>query len=402
MTSFNKYKWLGLLVLLVLLLAAWRWVAAVPRVETVFARKQAVVDLVIASGRIQSGRQSQVGSEVSGQVKQVRVREGDTVAAGQLLLELDDMETRQRLEQAHWAAETARKELERLRQGAQKEEINRARSELEKAGAVRFQAEQDHNRMQSLFEQKIIPKADLERSRATLDQALAVEKSLRSTLELLLRQPLVQDVEVMEARVKEKEAGVRVTKSELGKRGLTAPFKGLVIRRNVEPGQSVTPGMGLLTLADLDLLEIYVEIDENNISKVRKGQEAVVITPAYRDQPFRARLIRIGPEVDSGRGVIALRFLPMSVPSYIRPDMTVDVNIEVARFPEVCTLPTTTVLEEKGKSFIYLVEKGRAKRREVRLLSKGPEWVALADFDPKAVVVLRGTEVKEGQRIRAR
>ncbi len=387
---------------LALVLAGWWWRAQLPTVETVRARKQTVVDLVVGSGRIQSARQTVLGVEVTGVVERVWVREGDRVAAGQRLLALEASETHKRLEAALLAVETARKELIRLRRGTQGEEIDRARFKWERAQAGRRQAEADFSRLQDLYQQQLIAKAEWERAKTALDQAAAAEKGALSTLTLLLRQPLHEDVEIQEARLKEKEANAALIRRELEKRTLTAPFPGLVIKRMVEPGQAVTPGLGLLTLADLDRLEIYVETDESNLSKLRIGQAAQVLVPSYKAQPFRARLVRIGPEVDPARGVIALRLEPVSVPDFIRPDMTVDVSIEVGRYPEVCTLPATALLQEKGNTYVWVVSGGRTKRVEVEVLTKGPEWVALAGFDPGLAVVRRGIEVKEGQKVRWR
>lgn len=400
--KWKKGTWAALLGMVILLLIGWRMAASVPKVDTVFPRKQTVVDLVVATGTIRSARQSALGTETYGQVREVWVQEGAVVRSGQKLVELESTLVRQRLEQAKWAAEGVRKEWERLRRGPQKEEIQRARAELDRAAAARLQAEQDFERMQRLFEDRLIPQADLERSKANFDQAKAVEGSWRSNLELLLRQPLVEDLEILGARLKEKEAAVRLAETEMQKTVLKAPYTGLVVKRHVEPGQSVVPGTALITLADLDQMEVVVETDENNLAKLRPGQEAVVAAPAFKERAFRARLIRIGPEVDPARGVIALRFRPLTVPEYIRPDMTVDVNIETGRFPETCTVPVTALLEEKGKSFVHILKGGRVARREVRVLTKGPEWAALADFDPTVQVVVKGTEVKEGQKIRAR
>jgi len=398
----GKYKWLLLLGGAVLILIGWGLFSSAPKVDTVTPKKQAVVDLIVASGTVRSARQSALGLEIYGQIREVRVREGDVVQAGQILLDVDARQARERLDQARWAAVTARREWQRLQGGPQKEEIRRARSEVDKAAAARLMAEQDLQRMQRLYQEQLIPKADLERSQALFDQAKAVEEGLRSNLELMLRQPIAEDLKILEARLKEKEAALKVAETELKKTVLTAPFPGLVLKRQVEPGQSIVPGTPLITLADLEQVEVVVETDENNLSKIRRDQEAVVIPPAFKDRPFRARLVRIGPEVDPTRGVIALRFRPLTLPEYIRPDMTVDVNIETGRYSSVWTIPVTALLEEKGKAFIYVLQNGRAVRREVRLLTKGPEWAALADLEATAQVILKGTEVQDGQRVRPR
>ena len=398
--SSKTLRWALIGFFLALIPAAWWLLWSAPRVEVVEPRKQAVVDLVISSGKIRSGRQSEVGSEVAGVVVTVWVKEGDWVASGQKLVDLVVDETRLKQEQSRLAADTARLELNRVRRGPQAEEINRARSELARAEAVRIQAELDFNRRQRLFDQKIIAQADWERARTSLDQARAGEQVARDGLETLLKQPTSEDLKVAEARLREKEAAVRLSTRELQNRRILAPFEGLIVKRKVEPGQSVLPGSGILTLADMRNLEIYVETDENNLPKLRVGQKAVVIPPAYRDRSFSAQLFQIGPEVDPARGVVGLRFRPETLPDYVRLDMTVDVNVETARYPLALTLPASGLIEENGRSYVFLVKNHRAERREIQVLAKGPQWVALEGLDLNSQVIARATEVKPGQKIR--
>ncbi len=206
--SSKTIRWALIGLLLALVPAAWWLLWSDPRVEVVEPQKKAVVDLVVSSGKIRSARQSEVGSEVAGVVVNVRVKEGDWVVSGQELVDLEVDETRQKLEQSRLAADTARQELNRVRRGPQAEEINRARSELARAEAARIQAELDFNRRQRLLDQKIIALADWERARSSLDQARAGEQVARDGLEILLKQPTIEDLKVAQARLWEKEAAV--------------------------------------------------------------------------------------------------------------------------------------------------------------------------------------------------
>ena len=115
--SSKAFRWAFIGLFLALIPAAWWLLWADPRVEVVEPRTQAVVDLVISSGKIRSARQSEVGSEVAGVVVNVRVKEGDWVTSGQELVDLEVVETLQKLEQSRLVADTARQELNRVRRG---------------------------------------------------------------------------------------------------------------------------------------------------------------------------------------------------------------------------------------------------------------------------------------------
>jgi HlyD family secretion protein len=205
---------------------------------------------------------------------------------------------------------------------------------------------------------------------------------------------------VAEARVREAEAAVRLSDEQMRKRTILSPADGLIVKRQAEPGQSVVPGSLLLTLSLMDRTEIYVETDENNLRKLQVGQNAVVVAPAYQDQSLKAILMQIGPEVDHKRGVVGLRLRPEKLPSWVQPDMTMDANIEVARFHNAISVPITALLEQEGAAYVMEIQEGRAQRRPVKVLGRNTAWVALEGTDAEWQVVLRAAEVKPNQSVR--
>ncbi|MBL8149965.1 MAG: efflux RND transporter periplasmic adaptor subunit [Blastocatellia bacterium] len=393
------FRLVSLLFIIALAILVGRRFSSSVKIETVRPTEQEVVELVIASGRIRAARQSNIGSEIAAKVDQVFVDEGDKVSAGQKLITLRQQGMERQLEQAKLAVETAKRELERAEQGAYPEEIDRSRAELERVKIARKQAELDVNRAESLYKEQLIPLAELQRSQTALIQAQASEKVADQTLQSLLKLPRLEDIRVAEAKLREAEAAVRVAEEELQKRTITAPFDGLIVRRQVEPGQSTTVGSSLLTLADTNKIQIYVETDENNLAKLRTGQIATVIALAYREIPFKAVLTQIDPEVDNLRGVVGLRFRPEQLPAYAKPDMTVDVNIETGRFPNALSLPASCIIEQNGSSYLFLVENGRAKQKEVKIKARNNNIVAVDGIMPSDEIILQATLVKEAEKV---
>ncbi len=379
--------------------AGWRIFNAPARVVAVRPLKKEVVELVIASGRLRAVRQSDLGPEASGIIDEVFVEEGDRAAAGQVLISMRQVEARRQLDQVKSALETARLEFDRVKRGPLPEEIDRERAEFERARAAREIAEKDFERASQLREKNVLARADWERSRSSMDQCRAAEQSAEKNLQTLLRQPRVEDLRVAEARIREVQAGVRLAEEQLRKRTILSPGNGLIVRRQVEPGQSVVPGNVLLTIALMDKMEIYVETDENNLRKLRAGQKAIIAAPAYQDYPFDAVLVQIGPEVDHRRGVVGLRLKPVELPDYARLDMTMDANIEVARFPDGLSLPVSSVLEQDGSAWVLEIRQGRAERKPVTVLGRSADWVAVSGIHPDSVVIARAADARPGQPV---
>jgi HlyD family secretion protein len=399
----RKTSWLlatGLMTVVAAGAGTWYYVGARPSVETVRPERREVVELVVATGRLKAVRQSGLGVDVAGVVDRVLVEEGDQVEPGQPVLTLRREDWTHRVEQARLAVRTAERELERVRAGAPREDVRRAAAERERAQAALEQALRDLARAQRLWERDLIARADLEQAETAVATARAALAAAEEAMLALAHQPRREDLEVVTARLAEARAALRAAELDVAKRVVAAPFAGLIVHRAVEPGQSVAPGDALLTLTDMRRTELLVETDETNLPRLRTGQTATVIAPAYTAQPFRARLRQIGPEVDANRGVVALRLDPLTLPEYARPDMTVDVNVEVARVPDGLAVPATSVVERGGRSFVVTVRDLRAQLEEVRVLGRNPEWVAVDGLAAETAVVRRAAEVRPGQTVR--
>jgi HlyD family secretion protein len=369
-------------------------------VAAVRPERKELVEYVIASGQLRSVRQSEIGAEVAGTVDKVLADEGDRVNAGQTLIVLRQREMERQVEQARLALETTRRQFEQVSRGALPDEISRERAELDRRRSARELAEQDLDRAMKLFEKKVLSKADLDRAQSSLEQARASEQSGIHNLQVLIAQPRPEDLAVAEARIRESEAALNLYQEQLRKKIIASPADGLILKRKVEPGQSVVPGNTLMVLSVAEKTEVYVETDENNLRKLRLGQKAVVVAPSFPDRPFDAVLTQIEPQVDYARGVVGLRFRPESLPDYARVDMTMDVSIEVARIRNALTLPATAVLESDGKASVLKFRDNRLESAPVVIIGKGSDRVAVSGIGPDDLVAARAVEAKAGDAAR--
>jgi len=361
MSRTSRLRWLLAASTLTVLIALLMWHFRRPvSTEIVAAQTREVVELVIATGRIRAVRQSEVGAEVPGLLEEVLVFEGDSVTNGMRLAGLRSNDLQRQLERA----------------------VDTAREEIARAGITRRDAETNFDRAESLFSRQINSPADLDVARTARDSARGVEQTAN-------------------ARLRESEAAVAVTRQQLPKRVIRAPFNGVILRRLVEPGQSVAVGTTLFIVAEMERVEIYVETDENNLGRLRLGQPATILAPAFPERPFTATLTQIGPNVDTERGVVGLRLRPGPLPEFILPNLTVDVNIEVARFPQAVAVPVSSVVETDGRSSLLIVRDGRLERQSVTVTGRNDRWAAVDGITGGTPVLVHGTSLPPGTRVRA-
>lgn len=340
---------LGFALLCAAALFLWRSSRAIPA-EVVQAETRDVVEVVVASGRLRAVRQSGVGAEVGGLVDALEVREGDRVVAGQLLGRLRASEVTAQLGEQRSAVVTAERSLRR-----EQVTLAQARSDLARAEALALR--------------KLIADDAVERARTAVRDGEAA-------------------VAVATARVHEAGANLRRSSPEFAKREVRAPFAGIVIARLVEPGSAVNAGQAWFQVAEMSDTELYVETDENNLGRLRVGQPALAVAPAFPTESFPATLSQIGPNVDSDRGVVGLRLAPKSLPAFALPNMTVDVSIEVNRLAAALALPVTALAHDRTGDYVLVVgDDGRLVRQAVEIVGRNPGVAAVKGLPDGARLV---------------
>jgi len=342
--------------------ALWMIRRPAPAVVTEPVRRD-IVEVVVASGKLQAIRETQVGAESSGIVESLAVNEGAVVRTGDLLGKLTVGETGARLASTTAALDVADKNL-RAEEAA-----------LEKA-------RQDLARLEPLAARKQVSTAELERAAADARVQMARTEAAR-------------------ARRREAAAEVERVRPEFGRREVRAPFNGVITDRLVEPGTPVSAAQGWFRISEMDATEIEVETDENNLGKLKVGQPVVAFVPAYPDRPFRGTLTQVGPFVDSERGVVRLKITPEALPEFVLPNMTVDVSIEVRRADDALALPVSAVALQASPPFVLAVgEGGVLERKPVQIIGRNPDWVAVLDLAEGTTVVRQMAGLSPGRKVR--
>lgn len=359
------------------------------------------IQTVVATGRVETPHRTSVGVQLTGTVARVAAEEGQAVHAGDLLFELEASELQAALCQATLAVRQAQARLRQVRevQGPVAEQT------LRQAEANHALARATLRRNRDLYEKKFI-------GQAALDDSVRAEQVAQAQLgsaqqQLAASRPGGSDLAAAEAALAQAEAAAQVAQARLRYTSVRAPIDGTLITRNVEPGDLVQPGKPLMVVSPGGQTQLVVLIDEKNMQLLRVGQQAVASADAYPDQRFAASLVFINPAVDPQRGSVEVKLEVTQAPVTLRQDMTVSVDIEVARRPQALVLSADAVHEaESAHPWVLRVEAGRARRQAVRLGLRSGGWCeilgGLAAGD--AVVLATGqavASVHDGSRVRA-
>jgi HlyD family secretion protein len=198
-------------------------------------------------------------------------------------------------------------------------------------------------------------------------------------------------------------AAQRMAAARLDYTRITAPLDGILIARNVERGDVVQPGKALMVLSPAGQIQVVVQIDEKNLPALRLGQKALASADAYPEQRFATELVYLNPAVDPQRGSVEAKFRALDPPAYLRQDMTVSVDIEVAHRRNAVVVPVESVHDGSGNGAWVLTVSGRhARRRAVRTGVRGSGKVEIVDglVPGEQVIASTAAGIVDGQRVR--
>jgi len=391
------FKWSAAGLAAVAVAAGWFVVAsrAAP-VQQVAVARTGIVQSVVATGRLNAPARIDIGAEVTATVLEVRVREGDRVQAGQLLVRLSDAEARAALQQAQAAL------LEARGRAAEQAGVTApvAAQAVVQAEAAFTAAERDHQRVRELVAQGFFSQQRLDDARRLLDTARSALQSAR--VQAQANQPRGVQQALAQARIGQAEAAVGIARARLARLAIASPVDALVLTRSVEPGAMAQPGHVLLTLAAQGGTRIDANVDEKNLRLLRPGMPARALADAYPGQPFDARLAYIAPSVDAQRGTVEVRLDVPDPPAFLRPDMTVSVELVGGSKADALVLPAGAVRDaDREAPWVLALRDGRALRVPVKLGLRGVGAVEITEgLQPGEAVIPQTEKALPGDRVR--
>ncbi len=380
---------------LLVLFVAFRSLRGRPVPSARVERKDLVATLVV-NGRVLALRKTAVGSAVTARVTEVLVDEGARVAKGDVLARLDVSEAEAALAEARSRSAQAEAALAGLTTTSSRvaaEAHAQARLELE-------QARRDLQRAEALGRDGFVSDRDLEDARRAVD--LAVSRETSAALTARSAAPGGAEERRVSAELAAARAAEAAASARLLLHSVRAPADGTVLTRTVERGDVVSPGTALFTVAlDAETL-LLAQPDERNLSSLSVGQRARASADAFPDRSFPAEVVLVSPGVDLARGTVDVRLRVPEPPPYLRPDMTLSVEIETGRKAGALVVPVASVLDPRAKPWVLVVEKGRAARRDVTLGLSGGEVaeVVAGLVEGEQVLLPAVPPVRAGERVR--
>jgi len=329
-----------------------------------------------ASGYVVAQRKAAVASKITGRLIALSVEEGSKVSQGEVIARLENEDSQAALSRAHANLQLSRSTLDQ------------AKAELE-------DAQLNHRRNEQLVAKGFVAQSTVDASEARYKRAKAA-------------------VAAQEAAIRAGEAALEEAKVLVEYSNIRAPFDGVVLTKNADIGDIVTPlgaaanaKAAVVTMADMNSLQVEVDVSESNISQVRVGQPCEIRLDAFPDLRFQGQVHMIVPTADRTKASVLVKVAFKEVDPRILPEMSAKVSflsrvIQPGEEKPLQAVPASSVLSRAGQSVVFLVDGDRVVERPVRAGRRLDAMVEIVEgLGPgDKLVVNPGNDLKAGTRVK--
>jgi HlyD family secretion protein len=386
---------------LALAVASWFAVRAVRGLEVSVAEatRGDLTQTVVATGRVTTPAKVEIGAMVTGTITGMRVWEGDQVKAGDLIVTLRSDEAEAAVRQASASVVEAEKRLlqiEKVGKPVAEQSLLQAQSNLRLA-------ELDLERQRKLKDKGFIGQARVDEALRNVETARTQVKSAEA--QSAANQKGGAEYALALARLDNARASLKLAEARLANTRVVAPVDGIILQRLAEPGDVAQAGRKLFVMQAAGETRVYANVDEKNLGAIAPGQKARAVTDAYPAQPFDADLYYVAPGVDAQRGTVEVRLRVPNPPAFLKPDMTVSVEVSGANRKGAVLVPTEAVRDAATpEPWVLVVRDNRAVKQAVSIGLKGEgKTEILTGVVPGDPVILpSAAPVTPGERVHTR
>ena len=398
----------------------------IPEVEVVRASADTTGNdeggtVLSATGYIVAHHTINVNSKVTGRLKWIGVEKGDKVKEGQVLVRLEDDEFRAAYEQAKGAVENARAYLEELQHGSRPQEIQQAQHNLDEAQATLVNDKLTLDRTKELAASGVDSRQQLDDATAKFDSDQQRVNSLQQAFTLMKIGPRPEEIARAQGALLQAQGQLDYAKSQLDATVIRAPVTGTILDRTAEKGELITaqfasaaaggPQGSVVSLADLNDLQVELDIAQADFARLSPNQKGIVTTDAYPDKQYDGQIAQISPEANRQKATVQVKVQVLNPNKYpgvqLRPEMNATVRFlandkpKNAKGPSGVFVPANAIRDKDGKKIVFLAYDGRAVEREVHITGQRADG-SLVDglVGGENVITTAPATLKDGDRIK--
>ncbi|MDQ6665149.1 MAG: efflux RND transporter periplasmic adaptor subunit, partial [Acidobacteriota bacterium] len=369
-----------------------------------------------ATGYIVAHHKIEVAAKVVGKVAWIGVEKGDRVKAGQVIVRLEDDEYRAQLQQAKGQLANLEAKLLELQHGSRPEEIAVTDANVAQAKADLENAKVNLQRNKQLAAEGVVAKQTLDDAQARYDGQLARVNSLVKTYDLARLGPRQEGIDAAKGQVEQARGAVAYARTTLENTIIRAPVTGTILERAVEKGEFVTTSFVgdrgakgyVVSLADLNDLQVELDIAQNDFAKLHAHQKGLVTTDAFPDRKYDGEIYEMSPEANRQKATVQVKVKIVKPDDYLRPEMNASVAFLADEKPvnagstakPVIVIPKSAIQNDA----VFVVLGGKAMKRSVKTAAATSQGVQIQQglIGGEDLIVNPPAGLKDGDRVQAK
>jgi HlyD family secretion protein len=418
-------RWIVAGVLLFVLLGAWTLLSnkvnaarevQVQRVTALTSGSAPQGVVLNATGYIVAAHKIEVAAKVVGKVKWIGVEKGDRVHEGDVVVRLEDDEYQAQLQQAKGQLTMIQARLDEMLNGSRPEEVAQALANVDSARADLVNARVTLERNRNLVAENVAPKQSLDDAQARYDAAVQKVNALQKTYELVKIGPRKEQIDSLRGQLEQAKGVVAYAETNLANTIIRAPVTGTILERAVEKGEFVTTSFVgdrgakgyVVSLADLNDLEVELDISQNDFAKLHQAQHGVVTTDAFPDRKYDGYIKEISPEANRQKATVQVKVKIVKPDEYLRPEMNASVAFVSDEKPAALQTTSAKVLLVPASAVkegaVFVVLDGKAIRRVVKTGAVSPQGIRIEQglIGGEDIIVNPPAGLKDGDKVRGK
>ncbi len=396
----------------------------VPEVEVARAAAQSSDvggTVLAATGYIVAHHTINVNSKVTGRLAWIGVEKGDKVKEGQVLVRLEDQEFRASYEQAKGQYDSARAYLDELQHGSRPEEVQQAQHNLDEARATSANDKLTLDRTKELAAGGVVSRQVLDDASAKYESDLQRVNSLEKSFQLMKLGPRAEEISRAQGALMQAQGQLDYAKSQLDATVIRAPVTGTILDRTAEKGELITaqfasaaaggPQGSVVSLADLQDLQVELDIAQSDFARLGPTQKATVSTDAYPDKQYDGVMAQISPEANRQKATVQVKVQVQNPDKYpdvaLRPEMNATVKFLANETPKTSVqpagvfVPSAAIRDRDGKKIVLIAYDGKAVAREVHVVGQRSDGALVDTLVGGESVITNGPpNLKDGDKIK--
>jgi HlyD family secretion protein len=418
---------IAIVVLIGLFALAYRMFSSdTPEVEVVRASVQTTGNdvggtVLSATGYIVAHHTINVNSKVTGRLEWIGVEKGDKVKEGQVIVRLEHQEFEASYNQAKGAVENAKAYLEELQHGSRPEEVQQAQHNLDEARATLANDKLTLDRTKELAAAGVVSRQQLDDATAKFESDQQRVNSLQRGFEMAKIGPRAEELARAQGALTQAQGQLDFAKAQLDATVIRAPVTGTILDRTAEKGELITaqfasaaaggPQGSVVSLADLNDLQVELDIAQADFARLAPNQKAIVTTDTYPDKQYDGQIAQISPEANRQKATVQVKVQVLNPGRYpeiqLRPEMNATVKFlaneqpKNSKQPDGVFVPSTAIHDINGKKIVFIAYNGKAVAREVHVTSQRADG-ALVDglVGSESVITTAPATLKDGDKIK--